>query len=75
MPNITGWHGGHAYKYGDPNSQGAAFYPMGTNGGAGKDGNCNVYNVGFNAQLINGIYGNSGTVQPLSTRVLYMIKY
>lgn len=47
---ITGTHGGHAFKYGDPNLANGAFYFSGdANGGAGKDSNCNVYNMHFQA--------------------------
>lgn len=48
--NISGVHGGHAFKYGDPNKVSGAFAYQGVqNGGAGKDGNCAVYEMSFDA--------------------------
>ena len=47
---ITGTHGGHAFKYGNPSlADGAFYFPNTQNGGAGATTNCNVYNMEFQA--------------------------
>ena len=47
---ITGTHGGHAFKYGDPSlADGAFYFPNTQNGGAGATTNCKVYNMEFQA--------------------------
>lgn len=48
--NIKGVHGGHAFKYGTPSKTSGPFVFEGVgNGGAGKDGNCSVYEMTFDA--------------------------
>ena len=74
-PNITGWHGGHAYKSGDHNETGGAFYGMDEiHGGAGANTNCNVWKMGFDASLSSPIYGASDIIQPPSGKALWIIK-
>lgn len=47
---ITGTHGGHAFKYGNPSlADGAFYFPNTQNGGAGAATNCTVYNMEFQA--------------------------
>ena len=69
-PNITGWHGGHAYKSGDHNETGGAFYGMDEIHG----GNCNVWKMGFDASLSSPIYGASDIIQPPAGKALWIIK-
>ena len=74
-PNITGWHGGHAYKSGDHNETGGAFYGMDEiHGGAGATTNCNVWKMGFDASLSSPIYGASDIIQPPAGKALWIIK-
>jgi hypothetical protein len=74
-PNITGTHGGHAFKYGDRYNTEGAYYGMDTqNGGAGDGGNTNVYQMGFDASLCNPIYGSSDIIQPPAGKALWIIK-
>ena len=74
-PNITGTHGGHAFKYGDRYSTEGAYYGMDIkNGGAGDSGNTNVYQMGFDASLCNPIYGASDIIQPPAGKALWIIK-
>lgn len=75
-PNITGWHGGHAYKSYDHNETGGAFYGMDEkHGGAGATTNCDVWKMGFDASLSNPIYGRSSEIQPPSGKALWIIKF
>ena len=75
LPNITGRHGGHAYKSDDHNDQEGVFHGMDTkHGGAGATTNCDVWNIGFDASLSSSIYGASETVQPPSVVGLYIVK-
>ena len=74
-PNITGTHGGHAFKYGDRYNTEGAYYGMNTqNGGAGDGGNTNVYQMGFDASRSNPIYGAADIIQPPSGKALWIIK-
>ena len=74
-PNITGWHGGHAYKSNDHNETGGAFYGMDEkHGGAGATTNCDVWKMGFDASLSNPIYGAADVIQPPSGKALWIIK-
>lgn len=74
-PNITGSHGGHAFKYGDRyNTEGAYYGTDTSNGGAGDGGNTGVYQMGFDASLCNPIYGASDTIQPPAGKALWIIK-
>ena len=74
-PNITGWHGGHAYKTNDHNETGGAFYGMDEkHGGAGATTNCDVWKMGFDASLSNPIYGAADVIQPPSGKALWIIK-
>ena len=74
-PNITGTHGGHAFKYGDRYNTEGAYYGMDAqNGGAGDGGNTNVYQMGFDASLCNPIYGSSDIIQPPAGKALWIIK-
>lgn len=61
--NITGTHGGHAYKTGDPQTTPTGAF-VGTttgSGGAGKDGNVGVYRTDFDAsQSWSGESSNAG---------------
>lgn len=77
LPNITGHHGGHAFKYGDYTDVGGAFIGTNTrNGGAGEDGNITqVYVTKFDASRCSAVYGKSSTVQPASVTMRYYIKY
>lgn len=72
LPNITGNHGGHAYKRGD--RYGDATGPFEStdqiSGGAGEDGNVSVYLTTFDASRSNPIYGKSTTVQPPAVKLL-----
>ena len=75
LPNITGRHGGHAYKSDDHMDQEGAFYGMDTmHGGAGSTTNCNVWNIGFDASISSPIYGASETVQTPSQVGQWIIK-
>lgn len=50
MRNLKGVHGGHAFKYGDPNKVSGPFkFENVTNGGAGATTNCSVYEMTFDA--------------------------
>lgn len=74
-PNITGWHGGHAYKSYDHNETGGAFYGMDEkHGGAGATTNCDVWKMGFDASLSSPIYGASDIIQPPAGKALWIIK-
>ena len=74
-PNITGWHGGHAYKSYDHNETGGAFYGMDEkHGGAGATTNCDVWKMGFDASLSSPIYGASDVIQPPAGKALWIIK-
>ena len=74
-PNITGWHGGHAYKSNDHNETGGAFYGMDEkHGGAGASTNCDVWKMGFDASLSSPIYGASDIIQPPAGKALWIIK-
>ena len=74
-PNITGTHGGHAFKYGDRYNTEGAYYGMDiNNGGAGDSGNTSVYQMGFDASLCNPIYGSSDIIQPPAGKALWIIK-
>ena len=74
-PNITGWHGGHAYKSNDHNETGGAFYGMDEkHGGAGATTNCDVWKMGFDASLSSPIYGASDIIQPPAGKALWIIK-
>lgn len=73
LPNITGQHGGHAYKYGDnvADSTGAFVGTTTKSGGAGKDGNIDqLYITKFDASKSNSIYGASSHVTPETTDVI-----
>lgn len=44
-----------------------------TGGNCGRTGNASSVGVGFDASICNNVYGNSKTVQPQSTLLLYLI--
>lgn len=77
MPNITGWvystittverhteNAGGCLKYSDYYDVGMAL----NNNSSNK-----AYSLEFDASLSNSIYGNSSTVQPLTTQMYLMI--
>ena len=74
LPNITGEHGGHAFKYGDHYSTSTgAFAGTGrTAGGSGSDGNHGgtIYIIDFDASRSSAIYGRSSHVTPETTNIL-----
>lgn len=70
LPNITGAFGYSAEESGFFAE--GAFYLLGHGPGAPLDGGS--YSVGFNASLVNPIYGRSNTVRPPSLVVQFYIR-
>ena len=74
LPNITGEHGGHSFKYGDhqATSTGAFAGTGRTAGGSGSDGNHgdSIYIIDFDASRSSSIYGRSSHVTPETTNIL-----
>ena len=85
MPNITGNYYKRTHLTASTLLPGAATtcdgafacLPLGTNGKVGKSSDANYaqYYTNFNASLSNAIYGASDTVQPLSLKAKFFIKY
>lgn len=67
--------GGYHYKS-TTYLEGAFYRGSSTVAGASWErGFGDTYGLGFNARYSNSIYSSSSTVQPLSIRVMYFIKY
>lgn len=76
MPNITGTFNGGADSNGNPNTGPFYLKSHSERTGAGYANTQAQDRVGgFDASRSSTIYGNSGTVTPLSQSTLYILKY